>query len=365
MRRIDRYLLVQLLTVFAFFTLVLVAVYWVNRAARLFDAVVGDGQGLGVFLELSALTLPNVIRVVLPLSAFAAAVHVAIRLTRDNELVVMQAAGLSFARLLRPVAAFGLCAALMLAVLMHVLGPMARGQLAERQAEIAGNIGAQLLRAGEFLTPADGIVVFIREITQDGALVDLFLSDARAEGERVEYNAARAVLVPREGGPILVMRDGVALIHDTASARLTTISFDELTFDMSALVSTGPPGTDVRALPTPELLQGATALAGVGPAELRHELAERVAQPLLAMLAALIGFAALFLGQYSRLGAWRQVLAAIVVLAVVQLVGNAAAGAALADPALAALAFLPVGVGAGAVALMLWWASRRRRGRAP
>ena len=48
MSRIDRYLLSQLLSVFAFFTLVLVAVYWVNRAARLFDAVVGDGQSFWV-----------------------------------------------------------------------------------------------------------------------------------------------------------------------------------------------------------------------------------------------------------------------------------------------------------------------------
>jgi len=102
--RIDRYLLAQLLSVFAFFTLVLVAVYWVNRAARLFDAVVGDGQSFWVFLELSALTLPNVFRVVLPLSAFAAAVYVAIRMTRDNEMVVLQGTGISFTRLLRPVA---------------------------------------------------------------------------------------------------------------------------------------------------------------------------------------------------------------------------------------------------------------------
>ena len=137
MRSIDRYLLVQLLTVFAFFSLVLISVYWVNRAARLFDAIVGDGQSFWVFLELSALTLPNVIRVVLPLSAFAAAVYVAMRMTRDNELVVLQGTGLSFVRMLVPVAVFGLVVAVMLAFLMHVLMPLSRMQLAERQVQIA------------------------------------------------------------------------------------------------------------------------------------------------------------------------------------------------------------------------------------
>ena len=37
MARIDRYLLQQLLSVFGFFGLVLVLVYWVNRAVVLFD----------------------------------------------------------------------------------------------------------------------------------------------------------------------------------------------------------------------------------------------------------------------------------------------------------------------------------------
>ena len=40
--RFDGYLLSQLLGVFGFFSLVMVAVYWVNRAVRLFDQLIGD-----------------------------------------------------------------------------------------------------------------------------------------------------------------------------------------------------------------------------------------------------------------------------------------------------------------------------------
>ncbi|MCF8512597.1 MAG: LptF/LptG family permease, partial [Rhodobacteraceae bacterium] len=68
MPRFDRYLLVQLLAVFGFFALVLVSVYWVNRAVGLFDQLIGDAQTALVFLEFSLLTLPNVIRVVLPVA---------------------------------------------------------------------------------------------------------------------------------------------------------------------------------------------------------------------------------------------------------------------------------------------------------
>ena len=37
MPRIDRYLLSQFLTLFGFFALVLVSVYWINRAVSLFE----------------------------------------------------------------------------------------------------------------------------------------------------------------------------------------------------------------------------------------------------------------------------------------------------------------------------------------
>ncbi len=95
MPRFDRYLLSQLLAHFGFFALVLVGVYWINRAVILFDQLMSDGQSALVFVEFSLLTLPNVIRLVLPIAAFVAAVYVANKLIAESELVVMQATGFS------------------------------------------------------------------------------------------------------------------------------------------------------------------------------------------------------------------------------------------------------------------------------
>ena len=109
-RTFDRYLLSQLLTLFGFFSLVLVAVYWINRALLLFDRLIQNGHSAAVFLEFSALALPNVIRVVLPIAAFAAAVYATNRMRGDSELVVIQASGISPLRGARAVAGFGVIA---------------------------------------------------------------------------------------------------------------------------------------------------------------------------------------------------------------------------------------------------------------
>ncbi|MCB2138640.1 MAG: LptF/LptG family permease, partial [Rhodobacteraceae bacterium] len=95
MSRFDRYMLSQLMMLFGFFALVLVAVYWVNRAVQLFDRLIADGQSAWTFLEFTALTLPYVIRIVLPIAAFIAAVYATNRMAGESELVVMRATGFS------------------------------------------------------------------------------------------------------------------------------------------------------------------------------------------------------------------------------------------------------------------------------
>ena len=150
MPRIDRYILSQLMTLFGFFALVLVSVYWINRAVSLFEQLISDGQTALVVLEFTALTLPLVISVVLPIAAFAASAYGTNRLAGESELVAMQSAGMSPWRLARPVLVFGVLVGLMVALLVHSIVPMARARLTDRQAEIAQNVTAQFLRAGNF-----------------------------------------------------------------------------------------------------------------------------------------------------------------------------------------------------------------------
>ncbi len=85
----------QLTVLFGFFALVLVLIYWVNRAVRLFDQLVANGESILVFLEFTALTLPSMIAAVVPFAALAAAIFVTNRLSSESELVVAEAAGYS------------------------------------------------------------------------------------------------------------------------------------------------------------------------------------------------------------------------------------------------------------------------------
>ncbi|MDO7655567.1 MAG: LPS export ABC transporter permease LptF, partial [Paracoccaceae bacterium] len=64
MSKFDKYLLSQLLAIFGFFSLSIIGIYWINLSVSLFEQVVGSGNTLGLFLELSFLSLPNLIATV-------------------------------------------------------------------------------------------------------------------------------------------------------------------------------------------------------------------------------------------------------------------------------------------------------------
>jgi lipopolysaccharide export system permease protein len=363
--RFDRYLLSQLLQLFGFFSLVLVAVYWVNRAVGLFDQLIGDGQSAKVFLEFSILTLPNAIRLVLPISAFAATLYVVNRLMQESELVVMQATGFSAFRLARPILYFGLAVMAMQLVLTNVLVPASQRVLDARSAEIAQNITSRFLNPGQFMHPADGVTLYIRDIAPTGELIDLFLADERSRGTRVVHTAHKAFLVPGDSAPKLVMIDGTTQSLSRLDGRMSMTRFSDFTIELGGLVGVGRgTGLSHETLPTVTLIAATPATqtaTGASEAQLREEGHSRLASPLLAVAAPLLGFAALMLGSFSRFGLWRQMGVAVGLLIAVQMVWTWSGGVALRTAGAWPLLYLAPIMGIGLAAALLALAQRPRR----
>ena len=362
MPRFDRYLLQQLLVVWGFFSLVLILIYWINRAVILFDRIISDGQGFTVFLELTALALPGLMKLVLPLSAFFAALYVTNKLTAESEMVVVQATGYSAFRLARPYLIFGLIVAGAQLVLMHVLEPAAARQTSEREAEIAQNVTARFLTEGQFLNPADGVTFYIRDITPEGELLDVFLSDTRSGTEQTIYSANRAFIVRTDAGPQLVMIDGLAQTLRLETQSLFTTRFDDFAYNIGSLID--PAATRAprpRELDTLTLLnptEEALTLTERPLGDLITEGHERFAQPLLGIVGALLGFSALMLGGFSRFGVWRQVCWAIFLVMIVKAIESAVLSIAFQTPGLWPLMYLPAIFGIGISVLMLWISQR-------
>ncbi len=355
----DRYLAGQLLAYFGFFSLVLVAVYWVNRAIGLFDRLIAGGSNVLTFLEFTALALPNVIHAVLPVSALVATLYGLNRLSTDSEMVVAQTTGISPWRLARPVLIFGLAVAAMVSVLGHVLVPLSRTALAERGEALSQDVTARFLKEGEFLHPGRGVTVYVRAVTPEGELLGLFLQDRRSPAVRTSYTAERAFLVRVDGQTRLVMFDGMAQTLEVETRSLVVTTFDDFAYDLAGLAGgeSDARRRDPREMPTAALLRADAATQAVtraDVAELRAEGHARVTEAIFALGLPLLALGCLMLGGYSRLGLWRQILGAVVAAILLRMLGNVAETTARDDAELWWMLYVPAFLTVALGAALVW-----------
>ena len=324
MSRFDRYLFTQYFLMFGFFSLILLFIYWINKAIALFDNLISDGQTFLVFLEFSILTIPPIIPIVAPLAAFAAAIFVTNRLKNDSELTIMQATGFSPLRLSRSIFLFGLVVTIFLLIISHYLIPKSNNILLKRQNEVASSLNAKLLKVGSFIHPQNGVTFYIGGISTSGVIEDVFVLDERNKDREIIVTSKSGYLITNNNNPILVLKDGIVQNYDLKSTNLSTIHFQDLSYDLTSW-SVKERMSKSKLLLTyssfdlfkdPELV---SILTDSSPISVLEELHSRILTPLLALIAALIGFSALMIGDYSRFGTSKQISVGIVILILIKL----------------------------------------------
>ena len=309
---------------FGFFSLILLFIYWINKAIDLFDKLISDGQTFLVFLEFSILTIPPIIPIIAPLAAFAAAIFVTNRLKNDSELTIMQATGFSPLRLSRAIFLFGLMVTIILLIISHYLISKTNNILIERQNEVTSSLNAKLLKVGSFIHPQNSVTFYIGGISNSGIIEDVFVLDERNKDREIIITSKSGYLITNNNNPILVLKDGIVQNYDVKSKNLSTIHFQDLSYDLTSW-SVKERQSKAKLLLTyssfdlfkdPELI---AILSDSSPISVIEELHSRILTPFLALIAALIGFSALMIGDYSRFGASKQISVGIIILIFIKL----------------------------------------------
>ncbi|MEM6480619.1 MAG: LPS export ABC transporter permease LptF, partial [Pseudomonadota bacterium] len=92
--------------------------------------------------------------------------------------------------------------------------------------------------------------------------------------------------------------------------------------------------------------------------QINYEAHSRFAQALMCVVAAVVGFAALLVGTYSRFGVWWQIVAAFTLLVMIKMIEGGVSGAVLARASAWPLMYLPTLTGAVATLILLAIAAR-------
>jgi lipopolysaccharide export system permease protein len=354
--QLSLYVLGQLLGPVALLTLLMTCVIWLTQLPRLLDLVINRGQSAPTFLYLTSLLIPSLLVIILPIAFFFGTLFTLSRLNGDSELVVMASAGFSQRQLAAPV----LIAATIVMAITWIcalwLMPLGQRALSAKVVDISADIGAALLNAGEFETPAKGLTVFIRQMGNGGQISGILVHDNRDATRPITYIAQRGVLAQTAAGSRLIMYDGTVEQTAAAGAQLSVLTFKNYSFDLDQFA--GPARITLRKTNERFLdeLINPPEKDGITPQVRAAWLAEahsRLSQPLYCLAFAMIALATILRGRRQRGALAMRLTGASLAAAALRIAGYGVAGPAASQPALLVLFYLIPLLGAGAAWLVL------------
>lgn len=293
---------------------------WLIQALKLVELLVDHGIGVGVFLELVLLSLPQLMTLVLPIAAFVGVQFAYGRLISDSELVVMRACGLSQGGLARPALLLGGIAALISLSLTIYFLPASKNAFKDLQFQVRNQFSSEMLQEGTFNALSGTLTVYIRSRDALGQLKGLVIQDARNPHKPVTLTAESGVILHAGDIPRVLMFKGTRQTWDQDKHQLSVLSFDRWSLDLDEYRDV--PG--VRNLqPDERFLPGLFAPTdpGIDP-EFRERLwvegHNRLVTPIYCLTFIFISLAAQLTGEINRRGQTKRVLLAWLVVAVLE-----------------------------------------------
>jgi lipopolysaccharide export system permease protein len=325
MSRIERYVLRTATLASVSGLVVLTGVVWVTQALRQIDLLTSKGQTILIFFGMTGLAVPSLVAIIAPVALFAGILYCLNRLNGDSELVVMAAAGISPARLLRPLAVLAAVVFAFVAVIYIQIMPWSFNVVGRLTTYIHADFIANFARPGAFTELEAGFVFHYRERTPDGALRGVFMQDRRDPAHITTYIAEAGKTIQKGEASYLVLSKGV-LLRPQSAGDSAVVTFADYTIDLSQFIRAADSIRKPRERSTLELMfpdpkdPSEETLGGRS----RGELMDRLASPLYAFVAALFAFAALGEARTTRQGRGAATSAAILAFAAVRLLGIAA-----------------------------------------
>ncbi|KPQ10592.1 MAG: ABC-type lipopolysaccharide export system permease component LptF [Saliniramus fredricksonii] len=365
---VERYILKIAVTAFLVCLLGLTAVIWLTQALREVDLLTGQGQTLVVFLTFTLLSLPALVAIIAPVALFIAILYTLNKLNGDSELVVMNAAGMSFWRIMRPFGWLTGGVAAMVGVMAVVLVPASFNELRFLITQIRADFVANLVREGQFTEIDRGVTFSFRERSGE-ALMGIFLQDRRDERRTLVYIAEIGQIAQVDEESYLVLERGSVHTLTPGARDSSIVAFKRYAVDLSAFAPQGDlTFFKPRERSTGELLtiDDSDPVYAAFPGRFRSELHDRLSAWLYVLAMAAIAFAALGDARTTRQGRGLAIAAAIGGVVALRVAGFAATSAAArSDIAVVMVWAIPVLTLIGAFVIMNHGARLRRMLPAP
>lgn len=311
--------------VFILVVLSLTALIWVTQALHDIDLMTSQGQTIFVFIAITGLIIPLLLLVIAPIALVVAVAYVLNKLGTDSEIIVMNAAGMSPWRLLRPLLGVAGVVAIVVAIFAAYVAPEGLRSLKRWIMDVRTDLVTNIIQPGRFVSVDTGVTFFMRERTPDGALHGIVIDDQRNPKEHITILAQQGDILKNDNGTYLILQNGSVQRHEAKDPDPTLVVFEKYAFDLSKFGAAPPISYSVRERYLWQLIWPAAddTLAKKEPGQFLAELHDRLIAPLYPIAFVLITYAYLGAPRTTRQSRSMSLLGAISAVAALRLIGFA------------------------------------------
>lgn len=279
---INRYLLKEIGYALLGVFVVLLLIVAMERFVRYLGDVAAGVLPVDVVFTLLGFKMLNYVALLLSVAFYLALLLMLTRLYKDNEMTALASCGIGLGQLLRPISAFAVVIAVVVAAFSLYISPWAAtfGNQLQEKAENVANLSA--IAAGRFVESAEGDWVIYAEgySEKENAMSNVFVQ-ARNQ-EKMDVFSARRALVRYDqatGDRLLVMFDGYRYQGLPGSADYRILRYDKQEARLRERRAVVVARRDMIAT---------SALAQEGSPRALAELQWRISMPLSVLLMALL-----------------------------------------------------------------------------
>ncbi len=204
---IDRYILKEIAFPFFMILFILTFVLLMGKILQLMDLMVNKGIRLTDIALLIFYLMPSFLLFTIPISLFVAIMIGLGRLSSDNELLVMKAAGMSLQQIARPIIIAVTACFLLTALTSYYLAPYGNYAVKSLLFNIARKKASVAIKEKVFNDEFSGILLYADRVPVSGEHMEgVLISDTRNTGEQSTIIASRAYLIADPNAMTVTLR---------------------------------------------------------------------------------------------------------------------------------------------------------------
>lgn len=259
---LHRYIFLETLTPFFGCVFVFTGILFLIRAMKLLQLIISKNVPVLDILMLFALIVPRFMEVAIPMSLLLGVVLAFSRLSRDSELIVMRASGISLRQLVVPIVAFSLATSAIALVLSLWIAPWANYHLSQGLFEIAKSRASSGLLPGTF-NDFGPLTIYAEQVDgRIGRLENVLIADRRNPDLSRNFIAHHGSIISNDLEQTLTLRLYDGSIHEGAGLTYNVTYFDINNLNLSQDELVDENASDIKK--SQELYT----------AELRHSIAD-------------------------------------------------------------------------------------------